>query len=89
MGAYGCDFASKPRYARDVGGSLARDIDSEHNRCLTQAIGDRAGLWAGRDRVRREFNPVELSQLARLVLTGLDTTEDASDAAEPGLRRRA
>jgi len=46
-------------------------------------------LWAGRDRVRREFNPVELSQLARLVLTGLDTTEDASDAAEPGLRRRA
>ena len=45
--------------------------------------------WAWRHRVRRGFKPVELSQSARAVLQGLDTTEDESNAAEPELRRRA
>jgi hypothetical protein len=50
---------------------------------------DRAGLWIWRDRVRREFKPVEWRWSAGAVSKGLDTTEDASNAAEPQLRRRA
>jgi glycosyltransferase involved in cell wall biosynthesis len=77
----------------EAGGSLARYIDSESTsdayRVIRETIEDRAGLRAWRDRVRREFKPVEWSQSARAVLKVLDTTEDASNAAEPELRRRA
>jgi glycosyltransferase involved in cell wall biosynthesis len=77
----------------EAGGSLARYIDSESTtdayRVIRETIEDRAGLRAWRDRVRREFKPVEWSQSARAVLKVLDTTENASNAAEPELRRRA
>lgn len=43
---------------------------------------------ADRDRVRREFKPVEWGQSVRAVWKLLDMTEDASNAAEPELRRR-
>jgi glycosyltransferase involved in cell wall biosynthesis len=77
----------------EAGGSLARYIDPESTtdayRVIRETIEDRAGLWAWRDRVRREFKPVEWSQSARAVLKVLDTTGDASTAAESVSRRRA
>jgi glycosyltransferase involved in cell wall biosynthesis len=76
----------------EAGGSLACYIDSESTtnayRVIREMIEDRAGVRAWRDRVRREFKPVEWSQSARAVWKLLDT-EDASSAAEPELRRRA
>jgi hypothetical protein len=39
--------------------------------------------------VRREFKPVEWSQSAAALVKGLATTEDAPNAAELELRRRA
>jgi putative transposase len=60
-----------------------------HAHRVMRTIEDLAGLWTWRDRVRREFKPVEWRRSAGAVLTGLDTTEDASNAAEPQLRRRA
>jgi hypothetical protein len=56
---------------------------------VIRTIEDRAGLWTWRDRVRREFKPVEWRRSAGAVLKGLDMTEDASNAAEPQLRRHA
>jgi glycosyltransferase involved in cell wall biosynthesis len=77
----------------EAGGSLARYIDSESTtdayRVIRETIEDRAGLGAWRDRVRREFKPVQWSQSARAVLNVLDRTEDASNAAEAELRRHA
>jgi glycosyltransferase involved in cell wall biosynthesis len=65
----------------EAGGSLARYIDPESTtdayRVIRETIEDRAGLRAWRDRVRREFKPVEWSQSARAVLKALDTTKDA------------
>jgi glycosyltransferase involved in cell wall biosynthesis len=65
----------------EAGGSLARYIDPESTtdayRVIRQTIEDRAGLRAWRDRVRREFKPVEWSQSARAVLKALDTTKNA------------
>jgi glycosyltransferase involved in cell wall biosynthesis len=86
-------IASSTSSLPEAGGSLARYIDSESTsdayRVIRETIEDRAGLRAWGDRVRREFKPVEWSQSARAVLKVLDTTEDASNAAEPELRRRA
>jgi glycosyltransferase involved in cell wall biosynthesis len=65
----------------EAGGSLARYIDPESTtdayRVIRETIEDQAGLGAWRDRVRREFKPVEWSQSARVVLRALDTTKDA------------
>jgi glycosyltransferase involved in cell wall biosynthesis len=65
----------------EAGGSLARYIDPESTadayRVIRQTIEDQAGLRAWRDRVRREFKPVEWSQSARAVLKALDKTKDA------------
>jgi hypothetical protein len=74
-----------------AGSSLARDIDprTDARRVIGETIEDRAGLLAWRDRVRREFKPVEWSQSAAAVVKGLETTEDAPKAAELELRRRA
>jgi glycosyltransferase involved in cell wall biosynthesis len=65
----------------EAGGSLARYIDPESTtdayRVIRETIEDRAGLRAWRNRVGREFKPVEWSQSARAVLKALDTTKDA------------
>lgn len=77
----------------EAGGSLARYIDPENAtdayRVIRETIEDHAGLRAWRDRVRREFKPVEWSESARAVLKALDATEDASNVTKPELRRRA
>jgi hypothetical protein len=56
---------------------------------MIRTIEGRAGLWTWTDRVRREFTPVEWRRSAGAVLKGLDTTADASNAAEPLLRCHA
>jgi hypothetical protein len=77
--------------ARSAARALATSIHkstTDADRVIRERIEDRLGLWAWRDRVRREFKPVEWSEAARAVLKGLDTTEEALNAAEQ-LRRRA
>lgn len=63
---------------REAGGSLARYIDPDNTteayRVIRETIEDRRGLWEWRNRVRREFKPVEWSQSARAVLQVLDST---------------
>jgi glycosyltransferase involved in cell wall biosynthesis len=72
----------------EAGGSLARYIDPESTtnayRVIRETIEDKAGLRAWRDRVRREFKPMEWSQSARAVLKALDTTKDATCFADRG-----
>ena len=62
----------------EAGGALARYIDPDNTtqayRVIRETIEDRTGLWEWRDRVRREFKPVEWSQSARAVLQVLDAT---------------
>jgi glycosyltransferase involved in cell wall biosynthesis len=62
----------------EAGGSLARYIDPDNTteayRVIREAIDDRRGLREWRNRVRREFKPVEWSQSARAVLQALDAT---------------
>ncbi len=61
----------------EAGGSLARYIDPQSTtdayRVIRDTIEDQAGLRAWRDRVQREFKPVEWSQSASAVLKVLDT----------------
>ncbi len=66
-----------------------RKRTTDARRAIRETIEDRAGLCAWRDRVRREFKPAEWREAARAVLQGLDTTEEALNAAAPELRRRA
>lgn len=90
---------SKTTSLPEAGGSLARYIDPDNTtdayRVIRETIEDRAGLREWRDRVRREFRPVEWSQSALAVLQALDATDpstsaqDASTADETELRRRA
>ena len=62
----------------EAGGSQARYIDPDNTteayRVIREAIDDRRGLREWRNRVRREFKPVEWSQSARAVLQALDAT---------------
>jgi glycosyltransferase involved in cell wall biosynthesis len=62
----------------EAGGSLARYIDPDNTteayRVIRETIEDRTGLWEWRNRVRREFKPVEWSQSARAMLQVLDAT---------------
>jgi glycosyltransferase involved in cell wall biosynthesis len=59
----------------EAGGTLARYIDpdnaTEAYKLVRATIEDRAGLAEWRDRVKREFKPVEWSASARAVLTAL------------------
>jgi glycosyltransferase involved in cell wall biosynthesis len=92
--AFGCPcIISNTSSLPEAGGSLARYIDRENTtdafRVIGETIEDQAGLRAWRDRVRREFRPVEWSQSACAVLKALDATEDTPNAAKPELRRRA
>jgi glycosyltransferase involved in cell wall biosynthesis len=84
---------SKTTSLPEAGGSLARYIDPDNTtdayRVIRETIQDQAGLREWRDRVRREFRPVEWSQSARAVLKALDVTKDASSAREPQLRLHA
>jgi glycosyltransferase involved in cell wall biosynthesis len=81
---------SKTSSLPEAGGSLARYIDPDNTtdayRVIRETIQDQAGLREWRDRVRREFKPVEWSQSARAVFKALDTTIGASSAREPPLR---
>jgi glycosyltransferase involved in cell wall biosynthesis len=84
---------SKTTSLPEAGGSLARYIDPDNTtdayRVIRETIQDQAGLREWRDRVHREFRPVEWSQSARAVLNALDATEDASRAREPQLQLHA
>jgi glycosyltransferase involved in cell wall biosynthesis len=84
---------SKTSSLPEAGGSLARYIDPDNTtdayRVIRETIQDQAGLREWRDRVRREFRPVEWSQSARAVLKALDATKDLSSAREPQLRLHA
>jgi glycosyltransferase involved in cell wall biosynthesis len=77
----------------EAGGSLARYIDPDNAtdayRVIRETIEDQAGLRAWRDRVRREFRPVEWSESGRAVLRLLDASQDAPAPAEMKLRRSA
>jgi glycosyltransferase involved in cell wall biosynthesis len=84
---------SKTTSLPEAGGSLARYIDPDNTtdayRVIRETIQDQAGLREWRDRVRREFRPIEWSQSARAVLKALDASKDASSAREPQLRLHA
>jgi len=84
---------SKTTSLPEAGGLLARYIDPDNTtdayRVIRETIQDQAGLREWRDRVRREFRPVNWGQSAHAVLKVLDTTEHASSAREPKLRLRA
>jgi glycosyltransferase involved in cell wall biosynthesis len=73
---------SKATSLPEAGGSLARYIDPDNitdaYRVIRETIEDQAGLRSWRERVRREFKPVEWSQSARGMLKLLDTIEDVS-----------
>jgi len=73
---------SKTTSLPEAGGSLARYIDPDNttdaHRVIRETIHDQVGLREWRDRVRREFRPIEWSQSARAVLQVLD----ASSASE-------
>jgi glycosyltransferase involved in cell wall biosynthesis len=60
----------------EAGGELARYIDPDDimdaYRVIRETIKDRAGLWAWRHRVQREFKRVEWSESAHAVLQALD-----------------
>jgi len=74
-------IASKTTSLPEAGGSLARYIDPDNTtdayRVIRETIEDRAGLREWRDRVQREFRPVEWSQSACAVLRVLDTPDSA------------
>ncbi len=84
---------SKATSLPEAGGSLARYIDPDNAtdacRVIRETIEDPGGLRAWRDRVRREFRPVEWSESAHAVLRLLDSTQDALAPAETELRRSA
>jgi glycosyltransferase involved in cell wall biosynthesis len=86
-------IVSKTTSLPEAGGSLARYIDPDNTtdayRVIRETIEDRAGLRAWRERVRREFKPVEWSESARAVLRMLDICQDASAPGEMKLRRSA
>src|SRR5258708_4019020 len=75
---------SKTTSLPEAGGSLARYIDPDNTtdayQVIRETIQDQAGLREWRDRVRREFRPVEWSQSAHAVLKALDATKEASSA---------
>jgi glycosyltransferase involved in cell wall biosynthesis len=77
----------------EAGGSLARYVDpydaTGAYRVIRETIEDRAGLWAWRDRVQREFKPVEWSESARAVLTALDASTSAARLSPTAEQRRA
>jgi glycosyltransferase involved in cell wall biosynthesis len=80
--AFGRPFiASKTTSLPEAGGSLARYIDPDNTtdayRVIRETIEDRASLREWRDRVQREFRPVEWSQSACAVLRVLDTPDSA------------
>jgi glycosyltransferase involved in cell wall biosynthesis len=76
-------IVSKTTSLPEAGGSLARYIDPENTseayKVIRETIEDQAGLRQWRDRVQREFKPVEWSESARAVLRALDG-EGGSDA---------
>jgi glycosyltransferase involved in cell wall biosynthesis len=86
-------IVSKTASLPEAGGSLARYIDPDNAtdayRVIRETIEDRAALREWRDRVRREFRPVDWSQSAAALLKVLDTSEHASSVREPKLRLRA
>jgi glycosyltransferase involved in cell wall biosynthesis len=86
-------IVSKTTSLPEAGGSLARYIDPDNTtdayRVIRETIHDQTGLREWRDRVRRDFRPVEWSQSAREVLKALDATKEASSAREPRLRLHA
>jgi glycosyltransferase involved in cell wall biosynthesis len=74
-------IASKTTSLPEAGGSLARYIDPDNTTdaygVIRETIEDRASLRKWRDRVQREFRPVEWSQSACAVLRVLDTPDSA------------
>jgi glycosyltransferase involved in cell wall biosynthesis len=84
---------SKATSLPEAGGSLARYIDPDNAtdayRVIRETLEDQAGLRAWRERVRREFRPIEWSESAHAVLRLLDTCQDASAPPETKLRRSA
>jgi glycosyltransferase involved in cell wall biosynthesis len=86
-------IVSKTTSLPEAGGSLARYIDPDNTtdayRVIRETIEDQAGFRAWRERVRREFKPVEWSESARAVLRLLDPSQDAPASAEMKLRRSA
>jgi glycosyltransferase involved in cell wall biosynthesis len=74
-------IASKTTSLPEAGGSLARYIDPDNTtdayRVIRGTIEDRASLREWRNRVQREFRPVEWSQSAWAVLRVLDTPDSA------------
>jgi glycosyltransferase involved in cell wall biosynthesis len=69
-------IVSKATSLPEAGGALARYFDPENvadaYRVIRDTIEDPAGLRRWRDRVRREFRPVDWSESARAVLHALD-----------------
>jgi glycosyltransferase involved in cell wall biosynthesis len=73
---------SKATSLPEAGSSLARYIDpysvTDAYRVIRETIEDQAGLLAWRDRVRREFRPVEWSESAHAIVRALDLLSDAA-----------
>jgi glycosyltransferase involved in cell wall biosynthesis len=70
----------------EAGGSLARYIDPDNTtdacRVIRETIEDQASLREWRDRVQRDFRPVEWSESADAVLGALNVIEDVSRTME-------
>jgi glycosyltransferase involved in cell wall biosynthesis len=75
-------IVSKTTSLPEAGNSLARYIDpysvTDAYRVIRETIDDQAGLLAWRDRVRREFRPVEWSESAQAIVRALDGLSNAA-----------